>query len=599
MTLIGNPYTMAATLDAGLGPRHLTVVLVVDLVESVSLMQNDEAAVISRWRAFVAHVSRVIVPGTKGRVVKSLGDGLLLEFDSAPHGVAAALAMHAWIKSECADMRMPLALRAGLHCAEVYADEHDIYGAGVNLAARIATLAGPGETVVTSQIRDGLTDGLDGVLEDLGECYLRHIDTPVRAWRVGAAGPQPILKAVRDYTEPLHPTIAVIPFEARSNEPEHFAIGELLADGVIEQLSHSAELRVISRLSTTAFRARAAAMGQIETHLGATYVLSGTYVTSGSRLLINAELADARSNEVVRVVRLGGEVGDLLQADSELSHGIAAIVHQEILSTAVRKTLAQPLPTLASYSLMLGGITLMHRSSARDFDRSREVLDALVDRHRRAAGARAWLAKWHILRVVRGMSATPDADARLAMEQTRRALDLEPDSALALAIEGHAQCQLSGDIGEARKKIERALELNPSEPVAWLYKSVWSQMWGSSSESVGEALHARLLSPTDPLAYYFDMILAGAFAFNGQHERAIAMALRSLRLDKHQAPTLRALILAQVESGRMDDARATLQQLMQETPDLTIAKYKSMGSADSQARQRVIAALRALEVRES
>ncbi len=180
------------------------------------------------------------------------------------------------------------------------------------------SLAGPGETIVTSQVRDDLTDGLDGELRDMGECYLKHVPEPVRVWRVGDASAQPLLTPASEQPGTLLPGIAVIPFAARSNTPEHFAVGELVADAVISLLGRSPHLRVISRLSCSAFRQRDAALGEVSQRLGAQFVLSGSYVVFGSagggKLLITAELCDARSGRLVWTERFNAEVGDLLQA---------------------------------------------------------------------------------------------------------------------------------------------------------------------------------------------------------------------------------------------------------------------------------------------
>ena len=361
----------------------------------------------------------------------------------------------------------------------------------------------------------------------------------------------------------LRSTVAVIPFEARSNEPEYFAVGELIADGVISQLGRTAELRVISRLSSAAFRGRATSIAEVAKTLGATYVLSGSYVASSGKLLIMAELADVKTSAVVWSERIAGDVGDLLREESELSHRIASAVHNAVMQSEVQSTLIKPLPTLESCSLLLGGIALTHRASTRDFDRAREALDALVERHPRAAQARAWLGKWYILRVVRGMSDAPDSDARRAIEQTERALDAEPECTLALAIQGHALCQLSRDVEGAARRIDEAIQLNPNESLGWLYKSVWSSMWGSTEASVQEAETATRLSPIDPMKYYYDMILAAGLSINGQHERAIALAKRSLKANRHHQPTMRVLLYAQGESGlKRMTARATLAMLL-------------------------------------
>jgi adenylate cyclase len=580
------------------GLRHTKVLLVMDVVESVRLMEQDEDDFVRRWQRLVEGVEAQL-PQHGGRIVKSLGDGLMIEFGEAAAFSRAALGIQQLNAELNAATDAPgrIHLRMGAHLAQFVSDRHDIYGTDVNLTARISTLAGPDEIVISSELRDQLTDGLDAELEDLGDCHLKHVAEPVRAYRIGRAGPAPVLPPAESYA-PMHSTVAVVPFEARSNEPEHFAIGDLIADGVISQLGRTAELRVISRLSSAAFRGRDTSVAELAKTLAATYVLSGSYVASSGKLLIMAELADTRTGAVIWSDRIGGDIGDLLQEQSELSHRLASAVHNAVMQSEVQSTLVKPLPTLESCSLLLGGIALTHRASRRDFDRAREALDALVERHPRAAQARSWLAKWYILRVVRGMSDAPGQDARRAIEQTERALDAEPECTLALAIQGHALCQLSRDVEGAARRIDAAIELNPNESLGWLYKSVWSSMWGSTEASVQEAETAALLSPIDPMKYYYDMILASGLSINGQHERAIELAKRSLKANRHHQPTLRVLLLAQAESDQVDEAQATLKMLIQESPNLTVSSYLSMGGAASSPRQRLAAILRRLGVPE-
>lgn len=144
-------------------------------------------------------------------------------------------------------------LRMGGHVAGFVTDKHDIYGTDFNLTARFATLAGPGDVVISAELRDCLPAGLDADIEDLGECHLKHLSEPIQVYRAWPVNDLARVPAAAHATAPdFRPTVAVIPFEARSNEPEHFVIGELLADGIIAKLSRSADLRVISRLSTTA-----------------------------------------------------------------------------------------------------------------------------------------------------------------------------------------------------------------------------------------------------------------------------------------------------------------------------------------------------------
>jgi len=276
------------------------VVLIADLVGSVSLMQRDDVGVIQRWQEFVANVIDDILPNDDGRLVKSLGDGLLAEFDSAPRAVSAASSMHRCIDEACRNTdEPPMRLRIGLNATQVYEGEHDIYGTGVNVAARIAALARPGCTVVTASVRDAWTDGLDGELEDLGHWYLKHIEEAVRVYGVRASGEPTVCRTASVDTTPMCPTIAVMPFESRNVEVEAFDIGDLIAEGVIGQLCRTPDLKVISHLSTSAFRRSNRTLYDARSHLGADYVLSGSYVVSGRAILVMAELVHVSRDEII------------------------------------------------------------------------------------------------------------------------------------------------------------------------------------------------------------------------------------------------------------------------------------------------------------
>lgn len=580
-------------------PQFTKVVMVLDVVESVRLMERDERGFVQRWHSFVEQACHLL-PEHRGRMHKSLGDGLMLEFEDARGAVSGAFALQRLCRDSNASLpaNQHMQLRVGAHLSNFVADQFDIYGTDVNLTARIATLAGAGEVVVTTAILDRLTPGLDAEVEDMGECHLKHVHEPIRAYRVYPPGQEPEVLSTKAAALDLRPSIAVIPFELRGNDPEHFVIGELVADGIISQLSRSPQLRVISRLSTTVFRGRQAILGAVDTHLDAGFVLSGSYITSGSRVLLMAELADVRRGEIVWAERVSGDVMDLLQPQSEMLALLAGNASKALVDAQVGHSLSQPLPRLDSNALMLSGIALMHRSSIREFERSREVLAALVDRHNRSAGPRAWLAKWHVLRIVRGLSDNAEKEARIALDHTRRALDLEPNHALTLSIEGLAYSQVLGEYSLAEQQFAQAIASNPNESMAWLFKSVLSTMWGSATDSVGEAMYASALSPLDPLKYLFELITASALLTDNQHEAAIEHAKRSLRANRHHSPTYRVLLTAQAELGLYEEARASLALLLQEQPNLTVKSYLSIGSTNSVTRKRCADALRMLGVPE-
>src|SRR5690349_10265316 len=188
-------------------------VLLADIVESVRLIEQDEVRVISRWLALVEHVKKEILPKYNGRLVKSLGDGMLMDFSDVRSAVSAAFAIQqaSARSNEGLPAEQQILLRMGMEISDVIVEPDDLHGRGVNLAARLMSLAGPGEIVISAHARDQLTADLDADVEDLGDCFLRHVSQPVRAYRIGAPGPRPVIKPARSMDE-IKPTIAVVPF---------------------------------------------------------------------------------------------------------------------------------------------------------------------------------------------------------------------------------------------------------------------------------------------------------------------------------------------------------------------------------------------------
>jgi adenylate cyclase len=574
------------------------VVLLVDLVESVRLMHAQEAVTVRRWADFVRIATTEILPRYQGVLVKSLGDGLMARFDAVPDAVDAATEMHQTLAAQNAGLPEDrhFYLRAGINAAMAWSDGIDIYGTGVNLAARLATLAGPGETIASASAhqrlaaalaslanpgetigsaaaRDELTHGVDASCEDLGECILKHFDVPVRAYRVGPASQHPSLTGRRDYRTAMQPTIAVIPFSARTDTPALFDVGNLIADSVIWRLSKSPNLKVISRLSTAVFRGRASDVGEVSAHLGATYVLSGAYVANAGQIMVTAELSAPRNDQVVWTDRMNGEIGDLLRPESELADRIARAVHFAVFDAEVDHILTQPLPTLESYSLLLGSIKLMHRSSKEEFLQTRKILDELISRHGRIAAPRAWLGNWYILQVTRGWSEDRKREAAEALSATHAALDRDPSDALALATEGFVYCHLLKDLDTARKRCNEAVDANPSHALGWLYLGTVNAFMGDGKAALDATRRAMELSPLDPQRYYFECLGATAELSAHQYEYAERLARSSLMLNRMHPSTWRALTISLVSQGRVDEARQALEKVRQLEPQLTVERY--------------------------
>ena len=548
-------------------------VLVVDIVGSVRLIEQDGVGIADDWPDFVDHVKRHIVPDHNGRFVRALGDGMLLGFADVRSGVSAALAIQQErhrANAACAADRQ-IMLGTGMEVGDVIVGANDVPGRGVNLAARLMSLAGPGEIVVSQQVRDGLTANLDADIEDLGDCHVSGIPDPVRAYRVGPPGPQ--LKGEAERFDELAPSIAVVPFASRNAATDQGVIGDILAEEVIRRLSQSAHLKVVSRLSTSAFSGRAASLQEIRAHLGADYVLSGAYRAGGTRLKLDVELAEARTGRVLWTESLDDDLAGIVSGEQELIGRLIAAVGAAVTAREVQRSRSQPLPTLKAYSLMMGAVSLMHRLSLPDFEESHRLLQALIDRGVRHPLPIAWLGHWHVLRVQQGWSDDPQRDTYLASECTKRALDMDPDNSLALAIDGFVHVNLLKQFDVALESYERALSANPSNAFAWLLKGTLHAFKSEGDQAIEHAERALSISPLDPHRYFYESLAATAAIAAGRYRRALELAQRSLRANRKHTSTWRALTVAQWQLGRLADARRSAQELLNLQPSLTVSGW--------------------------
>lgn len=564
--------------------RVRRALVVADVVESVRLLQAFEADVIDRWRRFVAEVRDSVLPGRGGRLVKSLGDGMLMEFEDVTEAVATASELHARIgaHNEGRESSAAIHLRVGVHLADVVSDEIDVYGSGVNLAARLASLANPGSTVVSADVRDRLVPGLDPEAEDLGECQVKNFIGTVRGFRIRGEAIEPSLPGFDTFWDE-RPTIAVLPFETRARDADSVIIGEILVDQVIRDLSISSAWRVISRLSTMRIRGRSIDLQQLQRQLKLTYVTSGRCRVTGDSVHVSVELAHASSAAVIWTGIVEGKKTDVLMVDGPLATRIVEAITAAIFDFELKRSRSQPLPTLAGHTLLFSAVALMHRMSRNDSARAQSLLEHLCERHPRAPEPQAWFAKWHVMKVVSGWSSDPDADAARGHEWARRALDERSDHALALAVDGLISGFLQHDLDTSQRRYEAAIAANPNEALAWLFMSALHAYRDRGQEAAQAARTALHLSPLDPIRYFYDTFAAHAMLAAGHLDEAIGLAQRSLRANSTHMPTHRSLAIALAFSGRLDDARDAVQGLLRVEPKYSLAvfqaNYSGRGSA--------------------
>jgi len=566
--------------------RQRQTVLFADLVESVRLFQLDELGTTQRWLGFVATVRDALAQAHGGRLVRTAGDGLLMSFASPAGGLAAAFALHEALRPfnlgqpEAACMH----LRVGLHVAEVVDATHELYGSGVNLASRLASLAQPGQTVISDQARAEVVDAVHADLDDLGYRYVKHFDEPLHAYLATPPGSGPArASGLQRPTADLRPSVAVVPFVALPADPQHDALGHAMVGDIIDSLARHPSLRVLSRLSTAAVRNVQLELPRLRELLGATFLLSGTFYVRGDRIRLSAELCELQGGQVLWAGSARADVGALFEGQDELVPQLVAQVAQQVMAHEITRVHSLPMDTLASYSLFLGAAGLMNSLVRSDFGQAQALLQHLVDRHPRQAAPYAMLARWHVFKAVQGWTADRAQDAARARSLAQMAIDVDPRQSMALSALALVHSHFDGDLDGAHRANLEAIESDPLDAYAWAQLSGVQTTRGDVQAALVSAAQALRLSPLDPNLYVFESYAAVAHLADGAHAEAVSVAQSSLRRHALHVPSHRVLIGALWLVGRPQDARAAAAQYLTLDPGARAlaGSRRSMESRDA------------------
>ncbi|WP_108880049.1 tetratricopeptide repeat protein [Anderseniella sp. Alg231-50] len=555
--------------------RDKRAVLFVDVVESTRLLDRFEHQTIAHIRSLRDQLEEQILPLHQGQFGNSLGDGFVLNFMTARAAVNAALEIQSLSTSMNKGLTVDqqLHLRMGLSASEVLIDEHDVYGREVMIGARLTTLAGPGEIVVTAPVREQLIAELDAEITDLGDCYLKHLSMPVRAYKICRSDGYPKLPLI-DTLKPKLPALAIVPFTAGLVGEAHEVIGEVIADQIIRSFSHVSTFDVISRLSTAAFRNNTTTdPKEIGNVLSAEFVMSGSYNIANDQLITDVELAETKTGSVVWAERYRDTVHCVLDENPDLIDRIVGDISRAISVREVKRVKSQPLPTLESYSLLIAAISLMHRLSKVDFVLARDLLEELANRASRQSLPSAWMANWHVLKVQQGWSDSPVEEGSRALDLTKRALDIDPECSLSLTIDGMVHTNLLRELDAAEVRYEAALNANPNNSLAWLLKGTMHAFRGEGEVAVDNTGKALKLSPIDPHKYFYDSLAATAALAAHRYDDAMRLAKRSLRANRTHTSTLRVLSASLWRLGQFDEAEEIVALLMSLEPDLTVSDW--------------------------
>ncbi len=385
---------------------------------------------------------------------------------------------------------------------------------------------------------------------------------------------------------PIHqPSIAVLLFRNLSGERAYDYAGEGLVEDLIQALSRVPNFFVISRLSTMAFRDQNRLPREIGEALGVQYVLSGSMRVISDRLRLTMELTDTHRGAVLWASRLDEKFFDLLEVQQRVADAIVRRIAPYVHAAELKRTRAKRPGDLEAYDLFLRAQENMHNSSRAVFDSSEQLFDEVIARDPNYAGALAWRAYWHVLRVGQGWSPDPAHDTAQADYFAQRAIECDSTEPMAFAVRGHIASYLHKDFELAHRCFETALELNPNAAQAWLWRAAAHAWMGEGGRAVEEINKAMALSPYDPLMYAYSGIAGMAYLADGQYERAVECARRCMRENETYTHAYRLLAIASQLAGREEQARDAVRQLLKLEPRLTVESFRKRypGSASPHA----------------
>jgi len=545
--------------------RRLAAILAADVAGYSRLMAADEEGTLERLKALRRELVDPKIAEHHGRIVKTTGDGLLVEFASVVDAVRCAVAVQQAMPERntgvAADSRIEL--RIGINLGDVIVEGDDLYGDGVNIAARLEALADAGGVFVSHTVYDHVRDRLPFAFEDLGEQQVKNIARPVRVYRVrdtdaarSSAMPTLLL--------PDKPSIVVLPFANMSGDSEQ----EYFVDGMVEEiitaLSRIRWLFVIARNSSFTYKGQPVDVKQVGRELGVRYVLEGSVRKAGNRVRITGQLLDAATGTHLWADRFDGSLEDVFDLQDEVASSVAGVIEPALQAAETARSADRPTADLTAYDLYLRAYAMVS-SSARQIPEALRLAEQAIARDARYGPALAYAALCCFRLLFDDRSEDPAADRLKAVDFARRALEMAGDDPAVLVNAADVLAYFGADIGAMMALVDRALTLNPNYARGW-YMSGVLRLWAGQPDLAIEHENASLrLSPRARVGTSLG-VRGPAHFFARRFDEALPKLLLAVQGDPSFPLSYRYLAACYAHMGRLDDAREIVQRLRAITP---------------------------------
>jgi len=550
--------------------RKLTAILSADVKGYSRLMAEDEVATIRTLTAY-RELMASLIQQYRGRVVDTPGDNLLAEFASVVDAVTCAVEVQRGLgerNTELPDQRK-MEFRIGINLGDVVVEGERIYGDGVNIAARVEGLADGGGICISGKVHDEVKSKLRLGYEYLGEQEVKNIAEPVRVYRINLEKPD-----AKPLELPTKPSIAILPFNNLSGDPEQEYFSDGITEDIITALSRIRWFFVIARNSTFAYKGTSPDVRRVAKDLGVRYVLEGSVRKAADRVRISAQLIEGTTGKHLWAERYDRDLEDVFAVQDEITQTVVGTIEPELAKAERERAKAKKPENVDSWDLYQRGMYLVQKRTKENLDEAQPLFERAIESNPNFGAAFSGLALIYIFLVARSWTDYPEEHREKALLAARRAVELDEEDALAHAVLGIVHVgRLEPDV--AILELRAAIDLNPSSAFAHLWLGTSLLMgFGKAEEAIIHFDLALRLSPHDPDLGRTIGRTARAHLLLGNYEQAVDYAQKALRYPVASYRTNAILVSALAQLGRDEEVKRARAELLKRRPDFTCSLLK-------------------------
>ncbi|HEX9742906.1 MAG TPA: adenylate/guanylate cyclase domain-containing protein [Nitrospiraceae bacterium] len=563
--------------------RRLTAILAADVVGYSRLMGEDEAGTLAALKERYSQIIGPRIAAYGGRVVKLMGDGTLAEFGSVVDAVQSAIDIQQDLADRNAEVTQDrrIELRIGINLGDVILDGDDIYGDGVNVAARLEALAEPGGVCISGTVYDAVGNKLPTHFEYIGEQHLKNIERPVRAYQMAGGHASPGIRPAKPGTHEQtaskvrsKPSLAIKPFENLGSDPEQDQVADAISNGIIAALTRMPQLTLIGDESPSLHRSKQMTVQEFGQAFDVHYVLKGSLRKLGNRIRVYAELMEVQTGRLLWAEDFDRNLGDvaaLFDIQDEITEEIVTALDVKLFGgeavRLVRRTFRDPMALQSYYN---GEMLLWDSKSRLELREAQRLLEESIRLEPTSSVGYATAALAYWVEALSGQSDTPEKTLELAVERAQEAIRLGDVTGYPHLV--LAQVHLSKhEFDEASAEADLAVSARPSCPAAYSLKASVLNYLGRPSEAIEYAQYALRLTPVHPPIY--PAILASAFYGSERYEEAVAAAKTAIELDESHIDPYLVLIAASIALEHSEDARWAADKVRRLKPTFNLTEF--------------------------